>query len=336
MLLCDIPSTAISANDDDVRATPTLAQLVDTGCDRTPLPGSGATLERRRSLARVAAQDLALLKLFEGHTDALAILAELEAPTAPERSRWGTWCAEPPQARLSVREGQGGARRLSGIKAWCSGADTVTHAIVSCWNEDGAPCLAAVALDHAGIEIEDSGWKAAGMRGAGTRTVNFNDVQALWVSAPNAYVQRPGFWQGSAGIAACWWGTAAGIGASVLQHGSKTSDPHVLAHLGAIDVALGKTAALLQVSAGWIDAHPKNNAKAVALRARIAVEDAAVAVMWRAGRAIGAGPLVRDEHLAQAMTDLPIFLRQSHAERDLATLGSALIEAGPPVKPWTL
>lgn len=40
------------------------------------LPGGGATLARGQVLAAVDADDLALAKLYEGHTDALAILAE--------------------------------------------------------------------------------------------------------------------------------------------------------------------------------------------------------------------------------------------------------------------
>jgi hypothetical protein len=44
------------------------------------LPGNGATLQRWQCTALVAGYDLALLKLYEGHTDALAILAELRGP----------------------------------------------------------------------------------------------------------------------------------------------------------------------------------------------------------------------------------------------------------------
>ena len=81
----------------------TLAALIDAGVDRLPLPGAGRTLERWQMLAEVAAHDLSLVKLFEGHTDALAILAELGAPAAAPGSRWGTWCAEPPDARVAMR-----------------------------------------------------------------------------------------------------------------------------------------------------------------------------------------------------------------------------------------
>ena len=38
--------------------------------------------------------------------------------------------------------------------------------------------------------------------------------------------------------------------------------------------------------------------------------------------------------LRRAMADLPVFLRQSHAERDLAALGQQVLDAKEP--PWKL
>jgi hypothetical protein len=65
------------------------------------------------------------------------------------------------------------------------------------------------------------------------------------------------------------------------------------------------------------------------MRARLVVEEAASAVMNHATRTLGAGPLCRNARFARALADLPVFLRQSHAERDLAALGelSAAAEA---------
>ncbi|RML44509.1 hypothetical protein APX70_200126 [Pseudomonas syringae pv. maculicola] len=48
----------------------------------------------------MAGHDLGLCKLYEGHTDALAIMAELGAPPPEQFSTWGMWAAEPPQARM--------------------------------------------------------------------------------------------------------------------------------------------------------------------------------------------------------------------------------------------
>ena len=309
-----------------------LAHLIEAGIDRLPLPGAGATLARWRVLAAVAAHDLSLVKLFEGHTDALAIQAELGAPLPPPGSRWGTWCAEPPDARLTLAAERSATQvRLSGSKAWCSGAATMTHALVSCWNAAGEPCLAAVALAQQGVTITTEGWQAVGMAASGSVDVRFDNACAQQIGAPGDYLRRAGFWQGGAGIAACWWGGAFGIASMVRALAGPKPDAHRLAHLGAIDVALGASAALLRESAAWIDAQPQADARAVALRARLAVEQAAGQVMQHAGRALGAGPLCRNARFARAMADLPVFLRQSHAERDLAALGDCVLG-----QPWAL
>lgn len=316
-----------------------LGQLVDAGLDRLALPAAGRTLERWQSLATVAARDLSLVKLFEGHTDALAILQELKADLSsfdtPMGRLWGTWCAEPPDARLEMVSGSDESKvALHGTKAWCSGAQAVTHAIVSCRDEDGQPRLAAVALNQPGVTVTDEGWHAVGMASTKSVDVRFDGAIAMPVGGPGDYVGRPGFWQGGAGIAACWYGGAEGIAEMTRQRCGPEPDPHRLAHLGAIDVALAGAAAVLRETAGWIDAQPTESAQLQATRARLVCERAATEVVFHAGRALGAAPLCRDARFAQAMADLPVFIRQSHAERDLAALGGLLLGASEP--PWTL
>ncbi len=315
-----------------------LSDLVAAGIDRLPLPGAGATLLRWQVLAEVAAHDLSLVKLFEGHTDALAILAELDAPGAPAGSRWGTWCAEPPSARLSMEPPGADAAapsvRLDGTKAWCSGAAELSHAVVSCWDAAGKPCLAAVALDQPGVTVTGEGWHAVGMAASGSVDVRFDHAEATRIGNPGDYVRRPGFWQGGAGIAACWFGGALGIARMARDGAGPAPDAHRLAHLGAIDTALAGAASLLRESAAWIDGHPRDDARSLALRSRLVVEQCANDVMAHAGRALGAGPLCRDARFARAMADLPVFLRQSHAERDLAALGQWALDAED--APWML
>ncbi|MFN3359584.1 MAG: acyl-CoA dehydrogenase, partial [Pseudomonas sp.] len=107
-----------------------LKALQEEGLDQLPLPGSGETLARFSRLAEVAGHDLRLCKLFEGHTDALAIFAELRSPLPPSGSIWGMWAAEPPTAKVRVRR-EGQRLRLEGRKAWCSGATVVSHGLLT-------------------------------------------------------------------------------------------------------------------------------------------------------------------------------------------------------------
>jgi alkylation response protein AidB-like acyl-CoA dehydrogenase len=297
------------------------------------LPGHGATLKRWSVLAAVAAEDLALAKLFEGHTDALAIQAELAGVGAAageqgDRSeRWGTWAAEPPDARLRLRP-DGSGVRLDGRKAWCSGAGLVSHALVTAWDSDGQQCLAAVRMDQPGIQVSGGAWRAVGMGRVPTPDVSFDDVLAVPVGTPGQYTGRPGFWHGGIGIAASWLGGCWPLAEGVVAAVNRRDDPHVAAHLGAIDVALSSLQALLAEAAAWIDAHPQADAVEWALRTRSAADNTARIVLDHAGRALGAGPLCRDATLAQHFADLPVFIRQTHAERDLAELGHLVATRG--------
>ena len=48
------------------------------------------------------------------------------------------------------------------------------------------------------------------------------------------------------------------------------------------------------------------------------------ALVLHVGRALGAGPLGHDREHARRVSDLTVYLRQHHGERDLAALGAAL------------
>ena len=86
------------------------AAAVKSGRLNLPLPGSGRTRERWAALADLAGEDLSLARLAEGHADALAILAELDAALAAGRKPLG--CV----GRSASRPGTGGQpdrRRLA-------------------------------------------------------------------------------------------------------------------------------------------------------------------------------------------------------------------------------
>jgi alkylation response protein AidB-like acyl-CoA dehydrogenase len=208
-----------------------------------PLPGSGRTWERWASLAELAGEDLSLARLSEGHTDAVAILAELGADAPPDRSRWGVWAAQPPGQGLTASRAVGGWR-LDGIKRYCSGARSCTHALVTAAVPDGTR-LFALATDA--LTPVPGTWPATGMAASDTLDVEFTDIAAEPVGEPNSYTSRPGFAHGGAGVAACWYGGARAIGKTLLAAAAKRDvGPHALAHLGAVDIALHTARAVLE------------------------------------------------------------------------------------------
>ncbi|WP_322880651.1 acyl-CoA dehydrogenase family protein [Pandoraea sputorum] len=309
----------------------TLQSLIDEGFDALPYPGGGDTRSRWRMLADIGSVDLCLAKLFESHTDALAIFHELrDATPAGPVGMCAVWCSEPPTARVTLTpcERDGREVTLTGTKAWCSGARHVRSALVSAWDGE-TPCLVFVDLAQAQtgrIEVEPKEWHAIGMACTQSFDVTFHEARAHRVGAPGAYLSRPGFHHGGAGIAACWYGAAAGIADVVRETMSgRSDDPHALAHMGVIDVALVQAASVLRETAQMIDAHPEAPSLHHVRRARLSVEACAETVLRHAPRAVGPGPMCRNARFAQLLADLPVFIRQSHAERDLAELGQSVV-----------
>ena len=66
----------------------------------------------------------------------------------------------------------------------------------------------------------------------------------------------------------------------------------------------------------------------LALTVRATVDAAAQDVIERVGRALGPAPLCRDRTHARRVADLTVYVRRTHAERDLARI--ATLTAGEP------
>jgi alkylation response protein AidB-like acyl-CoA dehydrogenase len=291
-----------------------------------PAPrGEGRTRHNFSVLARAAATDLDVARLAEAHLDALTIRHEIDGGTLPAGSCWGVYAAESAADRVRAEPVAGGGWRLAGRKPFCSGAaGPCTHALVTTHADDGRR-LFAVDLAAAGITVHPGEWRAHGMRGSAAATVDLDDVVAEPVGGPEAYLDRPGFWHGAIAVAAAWCGGAVGVAAPLRRAGlDGRLDAHGLAHLGAVDAALAAARAVLREAAAALDAgevETSEVARRRALRVRAVVETAVESALTRTGRALGPVPVVRDAHHAQRVADLEVYVRQSHAERDLATLG---------------
>jgi len=322
------------------RTAAAFAAAVESGRLDLPLPGGGRTRERWAALADLAGEDLSLARLAEGHVDALAILAELgaaelgaaelAATPPPTASRWGVWAAQPPGPGLAASLADaGGGWRLDGVKRYCSGARSCTDALVTATAPDGNRLFAVSTRDLSPVP---GSWPATGMAGSDTLDVRFSGIAAEPVGGPGRYIDRPGFAHGGAGVAACWYGGARGVGRTLLDAAARRDiGPHALAHLGAVDIALRTAKLALDTAAGEIDADPDDRTGGGplrALRVRALVEATATEVMLRVGRALGAGPLGHDEAHSRRVADLTVYLRQHHGERDLAEIGALVADVG--------
>ena len=301
-----------------------------------PLPGEGRTAERFGALWDLGSVDLTLGRLGEAHADGHAILGEADrhdlANVDGSPCVFGVWASDPPDGQVTL-EREGAGWRLQGTKRWCSGACLVDRALVTARLENEV-MLACVALGQGGVTPHPAGeWVTPALAAADTRSVDLDvhlDPDAL-VGPAGWYLSRPGFWWGAAGVAAVWAGGAAGLVARLL--GGWRDDPISLAHLGAAHASVEAARAMVDAAAAAIDADPSMPSEAAARLAYVTrhVADLTVgAVIEHTTRAVGPGPMTQDPPVSQRLTDLALYVRQSHAERDLATLGRLVVRHANP------
>ena len=286
-----------------------------------PAPGSGRTAERHRRIFEAGREDLSLAKLAEAHWDAVAILREAGREPDPD-ARYAVWASEIPGRELPLTRSASGIT-ISGTKEFCSGAGLVDRALMTA-GQQGA-CMVEVDLrampDR--LEIDGSGWQVDAFRMTETSAINFHEYPVCAVvGEENWYVERPGFWQGACSPAAAWAGGAAGLATYAI--GSRRDDAHTAAHVGAMEANVWASECLLQAAANEFDHSPQASAMVRALQVRHLVEQACTDTLRRFARCMGPGPLAKNADIARRYAELDLFLRQSHAERDLEALGRQL------------
>jgi alkylation response protein AidB-like acyl-CoA dehydrogenase len=291
-------------------------------------PGAGATWDRWRTLIRLAEADLARTRLAEGHLDAVAIMREL-GRTVPTGRVLGVWAAEPQRLRAD-RNGDGW--RLVGEKAWCSGGHGLDLALVTATASDG-PRLFVV--EPSRLDPVPGSWPSFAMAATASVTMTF-DVEvggSAAVGGPDAYVDRPGFWHGGAGVAACWFGGALGVAERLRVEATKKGGADLEAAWGRVGARLEVVGAALRGGAAAIDERPHDlgAARRRALRLRLVVEEVARSTIVESAIALGAGPLAHEPEHQRRVADLELYLRQLRPDRAAQELGALSREE--PV-PW--
>ena len=297
-----------------------------------PLPGRGRTPDRHQALVEIGREDLTLAKLAEAHWDAVAILAEAGLSPHPG-ALYAVWASEVPgQAMLMEHAGTG--LIVSGSKPFCSGVDLVDRALITANSpEAGSPAsLAEVDLRrHRDCFTYDlTLWKTGAFAQTHTGSLTFHAMPvAALIGEPGWYLDRPGFWHGACGPAACWAGGIAGLLDFALA--SRRGDPHTLAHLGALQANVWGMLALLQCAGREMDSHPDDTRAALegALTLRHLTEALGTDSLRRFARAYGPQPLSMNADISRRYAEADLYLRQFHGERDLETLGR-LVTQNPP------
>jgi hypothetical protein len=309
-----------------------LDEFVRTDGTAMPLPGSGDTWRRFEVLSSWASRDLSVGRLAEGHVDALAILAEAGMEPMNEAATYGVWAARSREGGTTAKRVSGGWE-LTGRKEFCSGSGLIDRALVTADTAEGYRIFDVALNEHVASADVDS-WPAVGMADSASETLEFAGPvipESGVVGGPDFYTNRPGFWFGAAGVAACWYGGAVGLVNTVIDSFAAAPSEHVLADVGHAVAQITSMHDVLKSTADAIDGDPqdvKDRAHYRALVVRQVVHDAAMEVLVRVGAAGGARPLCHDPDQSRRAADLFVYLSQHHAGSDASELGRLAREAG--------
>lgn len=296
-------------------------------------PGSSDELLRLlRLLYDVGRRDLPLGRLFEGHVDALQIVARYG--TAAQRSAadavvrgggaLGVWNADQPGDGTSLHD-----ERLSGAKAFASGASILSHALISV---DAPGGRQLVLVDVAAIppEIDRSWWRTTGMQRSETHVARWHDQACAEISLigqPGDYVREPWFSGGAIRFAAVQAGGIAAVLDQTRDHlvsQRRQDDPHQRARLAELyQVAQSAADAVARAARAWTIEDPDTTIAHVAA-ARVAVYAAGERVLTLAAAAVGVQGMFVDHPLAETLADLNVYLRQPGPDAQRDRVGSAV------------
>lgn len=300
------------------QTTATVRELLASGALDLPHPGGGATASRHRALSEIArTQPIGVARLVEAHCDAVSILHEADAvPVAG--SLYGVWAAAG-TASFDPDESS-----ITGTKPFCSGLGIVDRALVSVTEPAGKAVLVDVDLEpRPSLVLDTGGWSTVALSDTATGDVHLDHhpIRAdRIVGGPGWYLDRVGFWHGACGPAACWAGGTLGVVDVARRLGP--SDPHRRAQLGALEAAAWALRALLDAAGDEIDANPHDRVAAErrARALRQVIERMCTDALDRFSRAFGPRPFTTDPALAARFSDVHLYLRQHHGERELGAI----------------
>jgi alkylation response protein AidB-like acyl-CoA dehydrogenase len=318
----------------NVRWEPAEALVADealaTGlADARGVPCIGRPGEHER-LRLAGAADLAWGRLYEGHVNALQLIARLGTERQRLRAEhdvahgrlFGVWNTEAADGVRTTAIDSHGVT-LTGRKTFASGAGSVARAIISIAWPEGKPQLAVIPMDLVETSIDRSFWRPYGMEASDSFAVDFNGVRIdrdELLGSAGDYERNPWFTGGASRFVAVQTGgieqLVADFGA-FLRRREAHEDALQLARFG--ECVIAARTAVLWVNA-CVDAWMRYDTAAgdIAERellvtvdaARSAVERCALDVCERVERGVGARGLLENEPFARRLRDLRMYLRQ--------------------------
>jgi len=180
---------------------------------------AGATVSLLALLAEIGRGNLSLGRIYEGHVNALQLVATYGTRTQLERAAedardgrrlFGVWNTEAADG-VTIELAGAGRYRLSGAKTFASGAGVVARALVTGRLPDGGWQICVVPMDRVTTRTDPSWWRPIGMHGSASFKVDFGGVeieQDALVGEPGDYQRQPWLSGGAIRFAAVQLGGA--------------------------------------------------------------------------------------------------------------------------------
>ena len=297
-------------------------------------------------LRQAGYRDLALGRLYEGHVNALQLIAHYGTATQRASAEadanagrlFGVWNTQASDGVL-IAANNGDSVTLSGRKTFCSGAGRVTRALITAADGARGPQLIVVPMDRVAASIDRSFWQPMGMEASDSFAVDFGGVQverATLIGEPGDYEAVPWFTGGASRFLAVQTGGIERLCdelAGFLRRRGMTGDVLQLARLGEVAVAAGTAHAWTDACVrAWETFDDIGGEDAIATllatvdAARVAVEASALAVCERVERAAGARGLIEPEPFGSLICDLRMYLRQPAPDAALLRVARAALE----------
>lgn len=284
-----------------------------------------------RMLYALGRRDLPLGRLFEGHVDALQIIARYAAPdladaavaAARQGATFGVWNAGLPGEPLRLAEDA-----LFGGKSYASGAGILSHVLVTA-DTDAGPQLLLLDLARVPPRIDAEWWEVIGMARSQTHIVRWDGAPvdaAARIGAPQDYIREPWFSGGALRFVAVHAGGVAALFDQVRDHLNATgraADPHQRARLADLFGLADLAASAVRVTATAWFAEPDATRLPRVAAARLQVADLAQRAILLAQEAVGLQGLFHAHPLSATLTDLMVYLRQPAPDAQRAKVGAA-------------
>lgn len=292
----------------------------------------------RHMLRAIGGVDLALGRIFEGHVNAMQLVAVYGDPAQQimldeDRRRgclFGVWNTEPTPG-LSILLIGDKRWRLQGAKSFATGAGRLDRVLVTARRADGTKQMVLVDVEGSAQRADNSGWRVRGMRGTISGLFDFSGIELddrALIGTPGDYEKEPRFSAGAWRFTAVQLGAVEALVRHLRDHLSSTGKAGDAIHRA----RFAQCATACRSAGLWVRRASERaeaqepDAIPLVLMTRGIVEDAGFVAMEAAARSVGTAAFFTGQPIDRITRDLGLYLRQPVPDEARDRAAAAWIE----------